>query len=102
MTDYCLFSEMRSGLPITCALWGGMGTEFENNIKKVSRYNRGQRKLGISDELYTADRSSSTMLVTEETKALWLSKATQFCSQFQQLQMPAIYSPCSLYIVGGR
>lgn len=37
MIDYCLFSEMRSGLPITCALWGGMGTEFENNIKKESQ-----------------------------------------------------------------
>ena len=44
--------------------------------ERVSRYNRGQRKLGISDELYTADRASSTMLLTEETKALQLSKAT--------------------------
>ena len=44
--------------------------------ERVSRYNRGQRKLGISDELYTADRAFSTMLITEEAKALWLSKAT--------------------------
>ena len=75
------------------------------HIKKerVARHNSGQRKLGISHELYTADRTSSTMFITEETKLLTGSlKLLKCCNQFQQLPMPAIYSPCSLYIVGGR
>ena len=37
MIHYCLFFEMRSGLPMTCALRDGMGTEFGNNIKKESQ-----------------------------------------------------------------
>lgn len=57
----------------------GEGGGWGQNLKKYKESQDitwGQRKLGISNELYTADRSSSTMLIAEETKALWLSKAT--------------------------
>lgn len=73
--DHCLFSKI-TGYPV--ALWGGIGKQNLEIIKKkrattheviFAKHKLGQRKLGIPHELYTSDRLSPTMLITEETKA---------------------------------